>query len=220
MKEMMMSDISNLASQIDAEFATVAEKTKKFQVEQMHEHKERQKRLEHLAKAFEELRDVWRPRLEFLVKKFGDRVQTTPRLVPSAREATFEFKSNLAKVTLKFSAHTDRDVKKVILSYNLDIIPILMRFAPHAEIEFPLGQVDKAAVAKWMDERLVEFVRTYLSLGDNEWYLKDQMVEDPIAKVRFPKQAAATSLDWQGKTYYFLGADTRREFVQQNNITE
>jgi hypothetical protein len=213
-----MNDISNLAQQIDAEFAAVAEKTKKFQVVQVQEHKERQKRMEQLAKAFEELREIWRPRLEFLVNKFGDRIQATPRIVPSTREGTFEFKSNLAKVTLKLSAHTDRDVRKVILSYDLDIIPILMRFTPHAEIEFPLEQIDKEEVAKWIDERLVDFVRTYLSLGDNEWYLKEQMVEDPIAKVRFPRLAAGATLEWQGKTFYFLGEDTQREFAQQNKI--
>jgi YHS domain-containing protein len=213
-----MNDISSLANQIDAEFAAVAEKTKKFQVAQMQEHKERQQRLDQLAKAFDEMREIWGPRLEFLLQKFGDRVQATPRIVPSTREGTFEFKSNLAKVTLKFSAHTDRDVRKVVLSYDLDIIPILMQFTPHAEIEFPLGQIDKEAVAKWIDARIVDFVRTYLSLGDNEWYLKDQMVEDPVAKVRFPKQAAGTTLQWQGKTFYFLGEDTRREFAQQNKI--
>ena len=78
-----MNDISNLASQIDAEFSAVAERTKKYQVEQMHGHLERQKRMERLAQAFEELREVWRPRLEFLQKKFGDRVKATPRIVPA-----------------------------------------------------------------------------------------------------------------------------------------
>ena len=128
-----MADISGLAKQIDAEFTAVAEKVKKFQTEQVEEHKERQKRMEQLDKLFDAMREVWQPRLEFLVKKFGDRVKVTPRIVPSTREATFEFQSNLAKVTLKFSAYTDRDVRKVILSYDLDIVPILMRYAPHAE---------------------------------------------------------------------------------------
>jgi len=213
-----MTDISSLASQIDAEFAAVAEKDKKFQAEQVHEYKERQKRLEQLTKVFEDLSEVWGPRLEFLVKKFGDRVKVMPRVVPSTREATLAFSSALAKVNLKFSAYTDRDVEKLILSYDLEIIPILMRYTPHAELEFPLDKIDKAVAAKWADERIVDFVRTYLSLGDNEWYLKDQMVEDPIAHVRFPKQAAGATLDWNGKKHYFLGEDTRREFAQQNKI--
>ena len=213
-----MTDISSLASQIDAEFAAVADKAKKFQTEQAQEHKERQKRLDQLSKVFDDMSEVWRPRLEFLVKKFGDRVKMTPRIVPSTREATLEFSSTLAKVSLKFSAYTDRDVQKLVLSYDLEIIPILMRYTPHAEIEFPLDKIDKDAAAKWADARIVDFVRTYLSLGDNEWYLKDQMVEDPIAHVRFPKQAAGATLDWNGKKHYFLGEDTRREFAQQNKI--
>lgn len=213
-----MTDINSLTHQIDAEFTAVAEKAKKFQTEQIQEHKERQKRMEKLAKVFEDMREVWQPRLEFLIKKFGDRAKVTPRIVPSTREAAFEFQSNLARVSLKFSAYTDRDVHKVILSYDLEIIPILMRYTPHAEIEFPLDKIDKEAAMKWMDARIVDFVRTYLALGDNEWYLKDQMVEDPVAKVRFPKQVAGATLDWNGQKYYFLGDETRREFAEKNKI--
>jgi YHS domain-containing protein len=213
-----MSDISSLASQIDAEFAAVAEKVKRFQAEQLQEHQARQKRMEQLGKVFDEMREVWGPRLDFLVKRFGDRVKVMPRIIPSTREATFEFSSTLAKVCLKFSAYTDRDVQKVILSYDLEIIPILMRYTPHAEIEFPLDKIDKEVAGKWIDARIVEFVRTYLSLGDNEWYLKDQMVEDPIAKVRFPKQAAGATLEWQGQKYYFVGEETQREFAAKNKV--
>ncbi len=213
-----MTDINSLAEQIDAEFTAVAEKSKKFQVQQMQEHKERQQRMEQLGKVFDELREIWRPRLEFLVKKFGDRVQVTPRIVPSTREATFEFQSSLARVRLKFSAYTDPQVLKVILSYHLEILPALMRFTPHAEVEFPMNKIDKEAVGKWIDARIVEFVRAYLAMGENEWYLKDQMVEDPVAKVRFPKLAAGATLEWKGQQYYFLGDDTRREFAQKNNI--
>jgi YHS domain-containing protein len=130
----------------------------------------------------------------------------------------FEFQSNLARVSLKFSAFTDRDVQKVILSYDLGIIPVLMRFKPHDEVEFPLNAVDKEAVAKWIDDRIVDFVQTYFSMGENEIYLKDQMVEDPIAHVSFPKLAAATTLEWQGKKFYFIGEETRREFEKQQGI--
>lgn len=213
-----MSDISNLASRIDAEFSTVEEKVKKFQVEQVEAHKQRQQRLEHLGKVFDQLRDIWRPRLELLVKKFEGRVQATPRIVPSTREATFDFQSRLARVRLKLSAFTDRDIEKVILSYDLEIVPVLMRFKHHDEVEFPVDEVDKEAVAKWIDERIVDFVQTYLSMGENEIYLKDYMVEDPIVHVRFPQQAAATTLEWQGQKFYFVGEETRREFAEQNKI--
>lgn len=213
-----MPDISGLASRIDAEFSAVEEKMKKFQVEQVAQHKQRQNRLEQLGKVFDQLRAIWKPRLDLLVKKFGDRVQTKPRIVPSTREVTFDFQSRLARVSLKFSAFTDQAIQKVILSYDLSIIPVLMRFNPHAEIEFPLNAVDEEAVAKWIDDRIVEFVQTYFSLGENDIYLKDLMVEDPIAHVRFPKIAAATSVEWQGQKFYFVGEETRQEFAKKNGI--
>ncbi|HEY7328758.1 MAG TPA: hypothetical protein VH592_14040 [Gemmataceae bacterium] len=214
-----MSDINSLASRLDAEFSAVEEKVKKFQTEQVEQYKERQKRLEQLSKVFDELQTIWKPRLELLVKKFGSRVQATPRIVPSTREATFDFQSRLAHVRLKLSACTDRDVCKVILSYDLEIIPMLMRFTPHAEVEFPLEGVDKEAVARWIDDRIVDFVQTYLSLGDNEVYLKEYMVEDPIAHVTFPLFAAGATLEWMDKKFYFVGEETRRAFAQQNKIT-
>ncbi len=213
-----MSDISSLASRIDAEFSTVEEKVKKFQSEQMDTHKQRQQRLEQLGKVFDQLRDIWRPRLELLLKKFEGRVQVTPRIVPSTREVTFDFQSHLAHVRLKLSAFTDRDIQKLILSYDLEIVPVLMRFKHHDEVEFPMGRIDKEAVAKWIDDRIVDFVQTYFAMGENEIYLKDYMVEDPITHVRFPKQAAATTLEWQGQKFYFISEETCREFAKQNKI--
>jgi YHS domain-containing protein len=213
-----MPDISNLDSRIEAEFSAVEEKVKKVQFEQVEAHKQRQQRLEQLGKVFDQLRDIWRPRLELLVKKFEGRVQATPRIVPSTREATFDFQSRLARVRLKLSAFTDRDIQKLILSYDLEIVPVLMRFKHHDEVEFPIDKIEKEAVAKWIDDRIVDFVQTYFAMGENEIYLKDYMVEDPIAHVRFPKQAAGTTLEWQGRKFYFVGEETRREFAEQNKI--
>jgi YHS domain-containing protein len=219
LRSSIMPELKSLVSRIDAEFSAVEEKTKKFQVEQVEKHKERQNRLEQLGKVFDQMRDIWKPRLELLVKKFGDRVQAKPRIVPSTREVTFDFQSRLARVSLRFTAFTDQAIQKVILSYDLSIIPVFMRFNPHAEIEFPLNAVDQEAVAKWIDDRIVEFVKTYFSLGENDIYLKDYMVEDPIAHVRFPKMAAATILEFQGQRFYFIGEETRHEFAKQNGIT-
>jgi YHS domain-containing protein len=41
------------------------------------------------------------------------------------------------------------------------------------------------------------------------------MVEDPIAKVRFPKYAAGATLELDRKTYYFIDESTRNEFQEQ-----
>jgi hypothetical protein len=213
-----MADINTLAGRIDAEFSAVAQKVKKAQTGQLEQQRQRQQRLGQLTEVFGELSEIWRPRLDLLVAKFGDRVQVKPRVVPSTREVTLEFLSRVARVRLKLAAFTDRDVTKVILSYDLEIVPVVVRYEPHAELEFPLGAVDKDAVAKWVDDRLVNFVHTYFSLGENDIYLKDEMVEDPIARISFPKVAAAGALEWQGQTVYFIDDQTRREFAANHKL--
>ena len=213
-----MPEIESLSSRIDAEFAAVEKKVKDMQLERLREYRERRKRLQQLDGVFQKLAEGWKPRLDTLLQKFGDRVQVTPRLTPSCREAAFEFQSKLGRVRLRFSASTDPDVRNVILGYDLEIIPVFFRYEPHAELEFPLDAVDEAAAARWVDDRIVDFVRAYLSMGENEFDTQEHMVEDPVAHVRFPDFAAGATLEWQGEKYYFIGEETRQEFARQNGI--
>jgi YHS domain-containing protein len=167
----------------------------------------------------EKLRDVWRPRLEALAQKFGERVNVKPHVEPGRRSATFAFQSDLARIDLRFAVAPDAEVRNLVFSYELEIIPILMKFDSHDEIEFPLETVDTSALGAWFDDRIVSFVKSYLAIHENQYYLKDQMVEDPIAKVKFPKFAAGATLQAKGKTVYFIDETTRREFEQQQNAT-
>ncbi len=213
-----MADVKSLLNRIDAEFSALEDRVKQAQADQLHEHQERQKRLAAFEKLLAELPSVWRPRLETLVQRFGERVKVTPQVTTTRREATLEFQSDLARIRLRLSASTDREVRKLILDYNLEIIPILMQFDSHQQAEWPLDAIDKDAIANWIDDRIVSFVQAYLSLHENQYYLKEHMVEDPIAGTRFPKYAAGASLDYQGKTYYFISQETRREFEAKHGI--
>jgi YHS domain-containing protein len=207
-----MSDVSGLLERIDAEFSALKDKIKKAQGEQLQEHKDRQQRLAAFEKELATLPEVWKPRLEALVQRFGDRAKATPVLESSTRSVSMDFQSELAKIRLRLSAATDQDVRNLILNYDLSILPALMQFDSHQQAEWPLNAVDRKAIGDWVDDRIVSFVKTYLSLHENEYYLKEHMVSDPVAGVRFPKYAAASSLEWGGKTYYFIGDETRREF--------
>jgi YHS domain-containing protein len=51
-----------------------------------------------------------------------------------------------------------------------------------------------------------------MSLHENEFYLKAHLVEDPVAHVRFPRFAAAASLERDGKTLYFISNETRKQY--------
>ncbi|HET6424650.1 MAG TPA: hypothetical protein VFG20_13255 [Planctomycetaceae bacterium] len=215
-----MSDVNSLIERINAEFAATDDRLKTQQTQLVQEYQGRQERLAKLQQVFEQLRDVWTPRLRALAEKFGDKVQVAPHVTPSLREATFKFKSALAHIELRFSAAADNEVRNVILSYDLDILPILMKFDSHAELAFPLDQVDSQKAGAWIDDRIVSFVKTYLSMHENNYYLKDSIVSDPIANVSFPKFAAGATVEWNGKTHYFIGEETRCEFERQNGISK
>ena len=197
---------------IDAEFTAADRRVQQLKTQKVEEFQGRQQRLEQFEQILEGLREVWRPRLEALAKKFGERVAVQPHVEPGQRSASFAFQSDLARIDLRFGVAPDPDVRNLVFSYDLEIIPILMKYDSHDETAFPLDAVDKAALGKWFDDRIVSFVKTYLSLHENQYYLKDHMVEDPIAKVKFPKYAAGATLEVDGKTHYFIDESTLKDF--------
>jgi len=155
-----MANVDTLLKRIDAEFASLQGRIKQAQGEQLQEHQARQQRLAAFEKLLAELPEVWKPRFEALIEKFGDRVKVTPQVTSSSREATLDFQSDLARIRLRLSASTDHDVRKLVLDYNLEIVPILMHFDSHQHAEWPIEAIDKQAVANWIDDRLVSFVKT------------------------------------------------------------
>jgi hypothetical protein len=211
-----MSAINDLAERIDAEFNAAFERVEQLRSQKAEEFQDRQRRLAELDKTLDELRDIWRPRLEALAKKFGERVKVEPSVEPSRRSARFKFKSELASIDLRFAVMPDAEARNVVFTYDLEILPILMKFDAHDSIEFPLEAIDKTVLAKWFDDRIVDFVRTYLSLHENQYYLKGHLVEDPIARIQFPKYAAGATLEEGGKTTYFIDESTLREFRQKH----
>ena len=212
-----MSDVEELDDRIEAAFAASTNRLEQMKSQKIAEFEEHQQRLEYFEDVVRELRDKWRPRLETLARKFGDRVDIHPQIEPGLRSVTFDFKSDLANIDLRFAAAPDSDARNIVFTYDLRIIPILMRFDSHSEITYPLEGVDEDAVARWMDDCIVSFVETYLALQENQYYLQDHMVEDPIAKVKFPKHAAGATCEVDGKTYYFVGEATLREFQQKHH---
>ena len=214
-----MADSQNLADRIDAALASIEQRRAAFRTAEIRKYQDWQQRLEQLNKVFDRLREVWKPPLETLIAKFADKVTATPQLAPSIREISLEFQSEVAKIRLRFRATTDDDIRKVIVNYDLEIIPILMQFEPHSELEMPLDAVDANALSRWIDDRIISFVNTYIAVHEHKYYLKDQMVRDPVTGTEFPKIAAAAKLERKGRTHYFISEETRQEFERGGKST-
>lgn len=212
-----MSSTATLADQIDAEFAAAEQKIRQSQQQRLEQYQQRQQRIDNLENVFDQHRDIWRSRLETLAERFADRMKVTPRVVPGARQATLEVESELARIVLRFSVAADEAVENVVFRYDLDIVPIYMKFDAHSELQFPLDDIDSQALGQWIDRCIMGFVHSYLAMHENAYYLKDHLVEDPVAKVRFPRFAAAAKLDRNGKTIYFISEETRRQYEENQN---
>ena len=213
-----MSDVNELVSRIEGAFTAVKEKTKQQQQQELKLFQERQGRLKEYEKVQPQIVAVAKPRLEALAKRAGERVTVTPSVSETRRTARFEFRSPKAYITLTFSVAPDREINNAVVECDLRIVPVLWKFDTHAAFSTPIAAPDLDGLTKWLDDRIVAFVELYIQIHESELLDKAEYVEDPVAKVKFPKFAAGAALEHGGQTHYFIDDQTKAEFVKQQGI--
>jgi hypothetical protein len=213
-----VSDVKDLETRIESAFSAVKDKAKRQQQEELKHFQDRQKLFQEYEKAQARIVEIAKPRLQALAKRAGERVSVTPSVSESRRSAKFEFKSPKAHMNLTFSVAPDRELKNAVVEYDLSIVPVLWRFDSHAVFSTPVAALDEKGLTKWLDDRIVAFVELYIQIHEGEIVDKAEYVEDPIAKVKFPKFAAGATLDHGGQTHHFIDENTRREFAKQKGI--
>ena len=204
-----MSDIKDLTARIDEAFSAVKDKAKRQQQGELQHYQERQKLFQEYEKVQKRIVEIAKPRLEAFAKRAGDRASVTPTVSESRRSAKFDFRSATAHIALTFSVAPDRDLKHAVVEYDLAIVPVLWRFDSHAEFSTPVAAVDEKGLTKWLDDRIVSFAELYIQIHEAEIYEKAEYVEDPIAKVKFPKFAAGATLEHGGQTHHFIDDNTK-----------
>lgn len=115
-------------------------------------------------------------------------------------------------VVLRFVLSHGGAVESLAIDYYLSIIPVLFEFKAHDRIEMPLDQIDDAKLMAWVDDRIVEFTRTYLQIPFIDAYTKDSRVVDPVAKVSFNRVLAKGSVEYKGTKYYFASDESLKAF--------
>jgi hypothetical protein len=210
-----MSDVNELVRRIDASLAGVKEKAQQQVQQRLQEHQDRQGLLKEYEKAQARIVEIAKPRLEALAKRAGERVKVTPTPSQTRRAATLEFKSPKAHLSLTFSVAPDQQVKKAVVECDLKVVPVLWKFDSHSEFSTPIDNVDADGLTKWIDDRIVSFATLFIEIHESELFDKSEMVEDPVAKVSFPKFAAGATLEQGGTTLYFIDEKSKAEFAKQ-----
>lgn len=214
----MTESTASLAQRIQMEFDARAQQKQATEQQRLKAEEDRKKGLEKFGQVCDELRSVWRPRLEEFAKQFGDKIKVTPTVSPSQREAKIVFLTNMATMTLTLSVTPSPDLSRLILEYDLLIIPIFFNYERHAKLEMPLDKVDKATLGKWIDDQLISCVKAYFSMQENEIYAQRAMVEDPVTKVKLLPEDAKGTLQHEGRTLYFSSEDSLRKFKEKLQV--
>jgi hypothetical protein len=213
-----MSDVKELEARIEGAFTAVKDKLKTRQQQELKHYQERQKLLQEYEKVQAQIVAIAKPRLESLAKRAGERVAVTPSVSESRRAARFEFKSARAYITLTVAVAPDQEIKNAAVEFDLRIVPVLWKFERHSAFSTPVASPDLPGLTRWLDDRIVAFAELYMHIHESEIYDKAEYVEDPIAKVSFPKFAAGATIDHGGQTYFFIDDSTRAEFAKQKGI--
>ena len=214
-----MTEINALINRIDQEIAAEVGRQKTGWAELVLANSERGLRLQRYETEAEHIIELLKPRLDAFIERFKAVVKAEPVVRQHTRAVNLTFAATVAKVTLRFEVFPDQDVNHIRLECTQEIIPVVVRYDKQSVLEFPLGGVQDDAVVPWFDDRIVAFVQAYVALVRQDAALREQIevefVEDPVARIRFPKYLASSTLERDGRTYYFVDEDTRREFEQQ-----
>ena len=211
-----MTDIKTLLTRIDQEIAAEVGRQKTGWADLVRANRERGLRLQRYETEAKHIIELVKPRLDAFTERFKAVVKAEPMVREHTRAVNLTFASTVANATLRFEVFPDQDVNHIRLECAQEIIPVVVRYDKQSVLEFPLGGVQDEAVVQWFDDRIVAFVQAYVALVRQDAALREQLqdefVEDPVARIRFPKYLASSTLERDGRTYYFVDEETRLEF--------
>lgn len=165
------------------------------------------------------LSGVIRPRMEALAGRFDNATLLNPTdtsgaLCTCAFGHTPRFP---ASTRLSLSVSPGERMERVSIVYRLQILPVFIRFKDMDQIDFSADAIDEANAAKWVEDRLTEFVETYLQLETAKHYQSENMETDPVCGMPVNRNWAAATAEYGGKSYYFCIDECRRRFAEDPN---
>ncbi len=211
-----MIDLQYLEQKIQQRLESAEEKSRLLQGKlqaRMAEMEKRYTTFEQLAD--EIMTDVIDPRMEKLVSLF-DNAKLLERDDAGRHYSVARFDHSPrfpASVKLTLSIAHDTEIENLLLVYDLGILPIFFKFEAQDQACLPLDEFSQEQVLRWVDEKILLFVDTYLRLEQTEQYQKNNLVTDPVCGMRFRRSIASTEAEYAEHTYYFCSPGCHEAFA-------
>jgi YHS domain-containing protein len=210
-----MADTNNLEKRIREQFeaSDEARKLRQDHIQRnMREWEERQKRYGAIADRLME--EVIRPRMQTLRDYFGN--VSVPEERNTRHTCCYQFGHTArfpATVDLELGVTRNGEATLLGVEYKLEIRPVFISFEGRDQLQMALDEVNREAVASWVEDKLVGFVESYLRLETEDQYQADNVVTDPVCRMRVNQAQAAATLEHRGVTYFFCVAECRDKFA-------
>jgi YHS domain-containing protein len=207
---------SSLDRRIEAEFEECRRRIADFQAKAVHDFEQMQERRKRFTAVAETLLENCGRPLQTLAARF-DNAEVIRAADREGRHVKVVFKHTPqfpATVELKLDVTHDEEIRKIVVLWDVSILPVFFDFEKSDHIALDLDALDEDRLRQWIDDKVVLFVRTYLRIQFAEEYQKENLVTDPVAAVRFSRVFAKARSEYRGHTYYFVSEETRDRFEE------
>jgi hypothetical protein len=160
-----MNDLSELERQLRVKLALVAEKRQAAEETSERTTEASDLRLDAYKRAARQLMTaIIRPRIGKVMFFFPNALLSPAEAATESQwccrfQKTAEYP---ASTKLSFFVSPDAGFENVLLTYDLEILPIYFRFQGHDQLAVPLDGVPAASVTDWIDAKLLGFVDAYV----------------------------------------------------------
>lgn len=212
-----MLELAGFEREIEAKLRANTERERREKAELLEHRMELERRHELFVRTARTLTDeVIRPRVEKLARFFTNaKVRPAEPALPNLCRCEFQHSARFpATVTLELGVLHDDEIRNLILYCDVEILPIFFKFTPHQQTSYPLDNTDTAQCTAWIEQRLVEFVDTYLRLEHSDQYQQETLVTDPVCGARIRKAMVAARHEFHGVQYYFCTEACEKIFAE------
>jgi YHS domain-containing protein len=154
------------------------------------------------------------------------RLEAVAELFRSARTMTDEqacrcwcwlASSDRFPVTAKveFAVEHDETVEHLHVRYEACLMPVFVRFQPHDKLTTRLSETNPEQIAAWVEERILEFLETYLHHDRGQDDLEEDILTDPVCGMRLCRSDVRAQADYRGHPYFFCSTECGGKFERK-----
>jgi YHS domain-containing protein len=158
---------------------------------------------------------VLRPRMERLAAHFENAFVLEPDEA-GRHHSVCVFKHTErypATARLEIGFGRDRDNDNLEVHYRVQILPIFFDFPKEDCAHIPLEPLDEEKVVQCIEQKIGDFLDSYLKIEFVEQYQSNNLVADPVCGMFVNKYHAPAQMDHEGTTYYFCVDECRKKFA-------